>query len=93
MDKDRVEGSWEQAKGKVKEVAGKATGASGVAPLMQPELASRDRAQHDLQPVVDQKVRDYQKSEGNERREHSGHQLEAPARHSIWRASRPARPG
>ena len=26
MDKDRVEGSWEQAKGKVKEVAGKATG-------------------------------------------------------------------
>ena len=26
MDKDRVEGSWEQAKGKVKEVAGKVTG-------------------------------------------------------------------
>jgi uncharacterized protein YjbJ (UPF0337 family) len=26
MDKDRVEGSWEQAKGKVKEMAGKATG-------------------------------------------------------------------
>ena len=26
MDKDRVEGSFEQAKGKVKEVAGKATG-------------------------------------------------------------------
>jgi uncharacterized protein YjbJ (UPF0337 family) len=26
MDKDRIEGSWEQAKGKVKEVAGKATG-------------------------------------------------------------------
>jgi len=26
VDKDRVEGSWEQAKGKVKEVAGKATG-------------------------------------------------------------------
>ena len=26
MDKDRVEGSLEQAKGKVKEVAGKATG-------------------------------------------------------------------
>lgn len=26
MDKDRVEGSWEQAKGKAKEVAGKATG-------------------------------------------------------------------
>jgi uncharacterized protein YjbJ (UPF0337 family) len=28
MDKDRVEGSAEQAKGKVKEVAGKATGDS-----------------------------------------------------------------
>ena len=26
MDKDRVEGSWEQAKGKTKEVAGKVTG-------------------------------------------------------------------
>jgi uncharacterized protein YjbJ (UPF0337 family) len=26
VDKDRVEGSWEQAKGKVKEVAGKVTG-------------------------------------------------------------------
>ena len=26
MDKDRVEGSWEQAKGKVKEVAGRAVG-------------------------------------------------------------------
>jgi len=26
MDKDRIEGSLEQAKGKVKEVAGKATG-------------------------------------------------------------------
>ena len=26
MDKDRVEGSWEQAKGKVKEVVGKVTG-------------------------------------------------------------------
>ena len=26
MDKDRVEGSFEQAKGKVKEVAGKVTG-------------------------------------------------------------------
>ncbi len=26
IDKDRVEGSWEQAKGKVKEVAGKVTG-------------------------------------------------------------------
>src|SRR5205085_7630744 len=26
MDKDRVEGSWEQAKGKAKEVAGKVTG-------------------------------------------------------------------
>jgi len=26
MDKDRVEGSWEQAKGKVKEMAGQATG-------------------------------------------------------------------
>ena len=26
MDKDRVEGSWEQAQGKVKEVAGKVTG-------------------------------------------------------------------
>jgi uncharacterized protein YjbJ (UPF0337 family) len=26
MNKDRIEGSWEQAKGKVKEVAGKATG-------------------------------------------------------------------
>jgi uncharacterized protein YjbJ (UPF0337 family) len=26
MDKDRIEGSFEQAKGKVKEVAGKATG-------------------------------------------------------------------
>ncbi len=26
IDKDRVEGSWEQAKGKAKEVAGKATG-------------------------------------------------------------------
>src|SRR4051794_4615328 len=28
MDKDRVEGSWEQVKGKAKEVAGKATGDS-----------------------------------------------------------------
>ena len=28
VDKDRVEGSWEQAKGKVKEVAGKVTGDS-----------------------------------------------------------------
>jgi uncharacterized protein YjbJ (UPF0337 family) len=28
MNKDRVEGSFEQAKGKVKEVAGKATGDS-----------------------------------------------------------------
>jgi uncharacterized protein YjbJ (UPF0337 family) len=28
MDKDRVEGSWEQAKGKAKEVAGKVTGDS-----------------------------------------------------------------
>jgi uncharacterized protein YjbJ (UPF0337 family) len=28
MDKDRVEGSWEQAKGKVKETVGKATGDS-----------------------------------------------------------------
>ena len=28
VDKDRVEGSWEQAKGKAKEVAGKATGDS-----------------------------------------------------------------
>jgi uncharacterized protein YjbJ (UPF0337 family) len=28
MDKDRIEGSFEQAKGKVKEVAGKATGDS-----------------------------------------------------------------
>jgi uncharacterized protein YjbJ (UPF0337 family) len=26
VDKDRVEGSWDQAKGKVKEVAGKVTG-------------------------------------------------------------------
>jgi uncharacterized protein YjbJ (UPF0337 family) len=26
VDKDRVEGSWEQAKGKVKEAVGKATG-------------------------------------------------------------------
>jgi uncharacterized protein YjbJ (UPF0337 family) len=26
VDKDRVEGSWEQAKGKAKEVAGKVTG-------------------------------------------------------------------
>ena len=26
IDKDRVEGSWEQAKGKAKEVAGKVTG-------------------------------------------------------------------
>ena len=26
IDKDRLEGSWEQAKGKMKEVAGKATG-------------------------------------------------------------------
>jgi uncharacterized protein YjbJ (UPF0337 family) len=26
VDKERVEGSWEKAKGKVKEVAGKATG-------------------------------------------------------------------
>ena len=26
MDKDRVQGSWEQAKGKAKEVAGKVTG-------------------------------------------------------------------
>jgi uncharacterized protein YjbJ (UPF0337 family) len=26
MDKDRVEGSWEQAKGKIKETAGKVTG-------------------------------------------------------------------
>lgn len=28
MDKDRIEGSFEQAKGKIKEVAGKATGDS-----------------------------------------------------------------
>jgi uncharacterized protein YjbJ (UPF0337 family) len=28
VDKERVEGSWEQAKGKVKEVAGKVTGDS-----------------------------------------------------------------
>jgi len=28
VDKDRVEGSWEQAKGKVKEVTGKVTGDS-----------------------------------------------------------------
>jgi uncharacterized protein YjbJ (UPF0337 family) len=28
MDKDRIEGSFEQAKGKVKEVAGKASGDS-----------------------------------------------------------------
>jgi len=28
MDKDRVEGSWEQAKGKVKETVGKVTGDS-----------------------------------------------------------------
>ena len=28
MNKDRIEGSYEQAKGKVKEVAGKATGDS-----------------------------------------------------------------
>jgi uncharacterized protein YjbJ (UPF0337 family) len=28
MDKDRVEGSWEQVKGKTKEVAGKVTGDS-----------------------------------------------------------------
>ena len=28
VDKDRVEGSWEQAKGKVKEVAGKVSGDS-----------------------------------------------------------------
>lgn len=28
MDKDRIQGSFEQAKGKVKEVAGKATGDS-----------------------------------------------------------------
>ncbi|MFN3657682.1 MAG: CsbD family protein [Pseudolabrys sp.] len=26
MNKDRIEGSWEQAKGKTKEIAGKATG-------------------------------------------------------------------
>jgi len=36
MNKDRVEGSYEQAKGKVKEVAGKVTGMPSLRPRARP---------------------------------------------------------